>query len=324
MLVEGPLPDAAGPGSAAEARRIAGVSSVAAALDVVGDLWMLRILGRLFMNARSWSAISDGLAISPTTLSTRLRQLADARCVERGDSYELTERGRDLFPAMAVIDEWRLRWEDADGSLRSPWDHACGAPLRVRSVCRHCQAEVRMEDVRFTDTGAPPRTAPGPASRHFRNAQAPVAAQVPGERTASRILQVIGDRRAVRVHAALTRGNARFEELLSWTGLHPAILSDRLRKLQLLDFAHMRLYQESPDRYHYGSSIAGRDSYDVSHHLMQWADRWIFAPDEVPVVTTHKPCGHRLHADLVCTCCDGAVDITTVSVARPGEDPFMI
>jgi len=302
-------------------------SSVTEALDIVGDYWMLRLLGRFFVGASTWGDFSEGLGVSPTTLSKRLTQLVEAGCATKtsapgGAQYELTRKGLALFPTIASLDEWRLRWDNRDGTARSPWIHDCGAPLRCRSICACCEMDVRLGDVTHLVTEHA-REAPPARPRHFRNAQATVVSQDGPEGTPSRVLQVMGDRRASILVAALNRGLGRFDEILEFTGLHPAILSERLRKLQLLDLAHERLYQEAPDRYLYGLSDPARDIFDTTMQLLHWGDCWIFGVGHEPVEIVHNPCGKRLTALLRCAACHRDVDLLELTIATPKVEPLL-
>lgn len=294
-------------------------SSVLEALNVMGDHWMLRLLGRLFVGITSWSEITSSMNVSPSTLSKRLRQLTDSQCLEpksaRGQlaEYKLTERGKALFPILAAADEWRIRWDDPDGDAVSPWIHECGKPLRCRSSCNHCDKDVYITEVSYepgSDVGKP---GPLPAGRHFRNS---AAADGDHERRLSRLLQVLGDRRTSQLLAAFYLGYHRFDEFEEWTGMHPAIVADRLRKMQHLGMVHMRLYQERPDRYHYSLTAAGRDMYMSTLEMLNWGDKWIYGRGKEPLALTHKLCGKRLRPILKCIHCGNPVHYDSVRPAK--------
>jgi DNA-binding HxlR family transcriptional regulator len=88
---------------------------IARTLDLIGDRWTLLILRDMFMGA---SRYGEFLANSPglptKVLSGRLKFLIDNGFVERKlynefpprSEYELTERGRSLFPILKAIGEW--------------------------------------------------------------------------------------------------------------------------------------------------------------------------------------------------------------------------
>lgn len=291
-------------GEGASVRR----SSVLATFDIIGDRWMLLLLDELFSGVETWSELAERLQVSPSTLSKRLGQLTEAGCIEkhpgagRSAAYRLTDKGKALFPILAASDEWRLNWDNPDLTAAPRWVHRCGQPLRSRSVCGCCDLDLSIADVEYrAGPGAGP--AEGRSGRHFRNSQSGVADWKEGEERGSRYLQVMGDRRAAQLLAAFYQGCHRFDEFEAMTGLHPAIVSDRLRKFQLLGLAHTRLYQERPDRYVYSLSTPGRALYPITVQLMHWGDRWVFGPGREPLLLLHKPCGERLQGVVKCRHC---------------------
>lgn len=278
-------------------------SSVLATFDVIGDRWMLLLLDAMFAGVESWSELSSTLAVSPSTLSKRLTQLIDAGCAEKDASgvYRLTPRGVALFPISAASDEWRMAWDNPDKSLQPSWVHRCGQPLRSRSACGACDRDIVVSDVTFRP-GPGAGAAPPRVGRHFRNSRAGASDWHDGE-PSSRYLQVMGDRRAATLLAAFYQGAHKFDEFEEITKLHPAIVTDRLRKFQLLGLAHTRLYQERPDRYVYSLSVPGRALYPVTVQMMHWGDQWVFGPGREPLLLIHKPCGERLQGVVKCRHC---------------------
>ena len=300
-------------------------SSVLSTLDIIGDRWMLMLIEAMFAGVESWSDLVALLRVSPSTLSKRLGQLIEAGCAEktsaekRGGGYRLTEKGIAMFPIFAASDEWRLAWDNPGQTVQPMWIHKCGQPLRSRSVCGRCERDVTLEGVTYREgPGAGPGLAT--AGRRFRNSRSGADDVKDGEDKPSRFLQAMGDRRAAQLLAAFFMGCHRFDEFEMHTGLHPAILSDRLRKFQLLGLAHTRLYQERPDRYLYSLSAPARSIFTITAQMMHWGDRFIHAPGEEPLILTHKACGERLQAVVRCSCCAQPVQHADVTPARlPGN-----
>lgn len=299
-------------------------SSISDTLDVIGDIWMLRLLGAFFTGASSWSGLAERLNISPSTLSTRLKQFVAAGCAERSDAqgYVLSERGAELLPIILVADEWRLRWDNPDQTALSPWVHRCGRPLRCRSACRGCDENILLEQTIFV----PRHDLAGRKARKPRHFRSSTSAFQPanGVQTVSRVLLALGDRRASLMLAPLFRSRNRFDEIEAWTGLHPAIISERLRKLQLLELAHMRLYQEHPDRYLYALSVAGRDLFPSTLQMLHWGDKWFYGNTNEPVLLTHRSCGERLRGIVKCAHCETEVRSDHLELREPGAQPFLI
>lgn len=91
-----------------------------ALLDLLGRRWTLRVLWELRegpVGFRALQARCDGM--SPSVLSQRLGELAEAGIVAQGEAqeYALSERGEDLLRAFAPLNAWAAKWGD-DSSVR--------------------------------------------------------------------------------------------------------------------------------------------------------------------------------------------------------------
>jgi DNA-binding HxlR family transcriptional regulator len=87
---------------------------IMAALDLVGRRWALRILWELKSEPRKFVELQkDCNQLSPTLLSTRLRELSAAALVIRNaeGGYRLTEIGQDLLDCLAPLNTWAKTWE---------------------------------------------------------------------------------------------------------------------------------------------------------------------------------------------------------------------
>jgi len=94
---------------------------IMAVLDLLGRRWALRVLWELRSGAHTFRSLQLACEyVSPAVLNTRLRELRDARIVERSDAgYALTRLGSQLIENLAPLDAWSRRWER---SLVSPGD----------------------------------------------------------------------------------------------------------------------------------------------------------------------------------------------------------
>ena len=127
--------------------------SVGRALALVGERWTLLILREAFFGVRRFGELSRNLGIPKPTLSARLRTLVDAGLldrvpVEEHHEYRLTDRGRDLFPAIVAL----MKWGDAhlagpDGPPIVLRHHACGEIVDARLVCAHCAGGITAGSV---------------------------------------------------------------------------------------------------------------------------------------------------------------------------------
>jgi DNA-binding HxlR family transcriptional regulator len=83
-----------------------------AALDLLGRRWALRVLWELRVGPHKFRALQEACEdVSPAVLNTRLKELREARLVERTDGgYSLTSLGAQLGEALGPLDAWAKRW----------------------------------------------------------------------------------------------------------------------------------------------------------------------------------------------------------------------
>lgn len=94
-----------------------------AAVELIGRRWAGAILVSLLGGPLYYRELGVAVpGVSDRLLSQRLRELEAAglvqRCVHDGPparvSYELTDAGRDLEPAIGELHAWAQRWDAAD------------------------------------------------------------------------------------------------------------------------------------------------------------------------------------------------------------------
>jgi DNA-binding HxlR family transcriptional regulator len=130
--------------------------TLARAVSVIGDAWVLLILREAVYGIRRFEEMREDLGIPRTVLSERLNRLVGAGLLERvayrepgrrgRHEYELTERGRALLPALAALREWaeaHLPGGPSALTLR----HRCGGRLHARLVCERGHVVEDMNDV---------------------------------------------------------------------------------------------------------------------------------------------------------------------------------
>ncbi len=90
-----------------------------AALNVIGQKWVLRIIRSLGGRTQRFCELQDALGgANSATLSQRLKLLEDEGLVERRAisaippwvEYSLTDKGMDLRTVIGGIDRWAERW----------------------------------------------------------------------------------------------------------------------------------------------------------------------------------------------------------------------
>lgn len=133
------------------------------ALDVIGTRSAMTLVREAFYGARRFDVLARRAGVNETIASKRLKQLVDARLMERMSyrepgqrtrmEYVLTDRGRRLFPLLVALMEWGGESESEGGGVELV--HAgCGAPLQARVACAHghdvelAATEARVKDPR--------------------------------------------------------------------------------------------------------------------------------------------------------------------------------
>src|SRR3954451_14124788 len=114
------------------------VCSIARALEVVGERWSVLIVrNALFAGSTRFTDFQRSLGIAPNILKTRLDGFVEAGVMgrqqysEQPELYEylLTEKGRDLAPALIALTEWGDRWAAPDGPPILYRHAAFGSPV---------------------------------------------------------------------------------------------------------------------------------------------------------------------------------------------------
>jgi DNA-binding HxlR family transcriptional regulator len=133
--------------------------SIARSLEVVGERWTILILRDAFLGVRRFDAFERSLGVSRGILATRLARLCDDGLLERRRyqesperfEYRLTEKGRDLWPALHAFVNWGDRYEAENGPPRIFVHRGCGGEVTDRRLCAKCGAELTVRDVEWRD-----------------------------------------------------------------------------------------------------------------------------------------------------------------------------
>jgi len=123
---------------------------------VLGDCWSVLVLNAVFRGLENFDAIRKSLQISSNILSARLRTLLTLELLtqeqsvddRRKLSYQVTSKGRDVYPMIISLIQWGDRW--LAGSMGPPdllWHQTCGQILHPAVYCDHCGGHLRIDDV---------------------------------------------------------------------------------------------------------------------------------------------------------------------------------
>jgi DNA-binding HxlR family transcriptional regulator len=150
--------------------------SLARAVDVVGDPWALLVLREVLMGASTFTAFQRALGVARNILSDRLQRLVRHGVLRRAGSdarpsYELTDKGRALTPALVALMQWGDVWESGGKppvELRDAQGREI-APVVVRGARGRA---VAVKDLRFVaGPGADARTRARIATSHGAKAR---------------------------------------------------------------------------------------------------------------------------------------------------------
>lgn len=87
-------------------------SPIMAIFDLLGRRWAMGIVWNLSSGPTTFRALQNACeSISPSILNNRLKELREARLVERSlDGYQLTSRGHELFNLLQPFCAWSREW----------------------------------------------------------------------------------------------------------------------------------------------------------------------------------------------------------------------
>ena len=133
--------------------------SVAQCLEVVGEWWTLLIVRDAFLGVSRFDEFQERLGISRNVLNQRLTTLVEAGILEKvpysehppRHEYQLTAKGRDLWPVLAAMGQWGDKWAAPDGPPIKLIHEGCGKVTTIVSTCSRCGEPLTEGDVRPVD-----------------------------------------------------------------------------------------------------------------------------------------------------------------------------
>ncbi len=131
--------------------------SIASTLEVIGDRWTILILRDAFRGIRRFDHFHRDLGVARNLLADRLAKLvehgvlAKALYEERPPRYEyrLTDKGRDLSPALVALMRWGDQYQAGPAGPPIELIHAgCGNTLDQVFVCWQCDTTAQPGEIR--------------------------------------------------------------------------------------------------------------------------------------------------------------------------------
>ncbi|MCQ4118162.1 winged helix-turn-helix transcriptional regulator [Rhodococcus tibetensis] len=133
--------------------------SIGKAMDVVGTRSAILILREAYYGTTRFDDFAQRVGITEAVAAARLRELTAEGLFERQPykepgqrtryEYVLTEKGRDLLPAVLALMQWGDKYlQGSHGAPIGLRDDATGEPVRVE--VRSADREVPLSELRLT------------------------------------------------------------------------------------------------------------------------------------------------------------------------------
>jgi DNA-binding HxlR family transcriptional regulator len=122
--------------------------------------------------------------------------------------------------------------------------------------------------------------------------------------TVARSVDVIGDPWTMMIIKELFLGQRRFDDIQTYTGISPHLLSVRMKKLEKHGIVQRRAYRQRPERYEYLLTGKGIDLWTILIAFKDWSAKWGEWPTGEPLTIRHKACNHVTPLKVVCSYCN--------------------
>lgn len=132
-------------------------SSVARALQVIGDRWSFMIIREAFFRVRRFDDLQTRLGIAPNILTDRLGRLVADGVFKRVQyqtgpdrfEYRFTDKGKDLFGSMIAMLHWGDRWLSGGEPPLILTHTVCGKDFDPTVACDQCLTAVTATQMRY-------------------------------------------------------------------------------------------------------------------------------------------------------------------------------
>jgi DNA-binding HxlR family transcriptional regulator len=131
--------------------------SLARSLEVIGERWTLLIVRDAFYGARRFGDFVDHLRVPRSVLTKRLDKLVADGILARTApdargyaEYELTDKGRRLWPIVRHLMDWGDEFYAQGGPPRTFEHIADGGRVAADGRCERCGEPVDVEDLQVS------------------------------------------------------------------------------------------------------------------------------------------------------------------------------
>lgn len=125
-------------------------SSLATALDLLGDKWTLMIISGSIASVHRFNELEKSLGINRNLLASRLKRLIDAGVIEKvvyhekpkRYEYRITEIGLQLRPVIIGLVSWSEKHLTKEDTPISVVHKDCGGKVSVNIYCEKCEETI--------------------------------------------------------------------------------------------------------------------------------------------------------------------------------------
>lgn len=128
-------------------------SSLATALDLVGDRWTLMIMAGSLASVCRFNDLEKSLGINRNILKARLDRLVDNGLLKKIEyspnrfEYQITPIGQEMRPILVGLASWAERHITKDKTPITMTHAGCGGTVQVSIICDACDETVGNADV---------------------------------------------------------------------------------------------------------------------------------------------------------------------------------
>ncbi len=130
-------------------------SSIAKAVDLVGDRWSLMVLAGCFSGVCRFNQMESYLGINRNLLSSRLDKLVEMGLLERHlynenpqrYEYRLTEIAGELHPIIVGLAAWAERHYTKENAPFTIVHKGCEQRVEIVTHCKTCDVHVLNDEV---------------------------------------------------------------------------------------------------------------------------------------------------------------------------------
>ena len=304
-----------------------GANGIAMSYGLLADEWSLWIVHQALRGATHYTDWVHRGPIPGSALTSRLASLVEGGVLTKirysdrpvRHQYQLTARGRQVWPILIAMWAWERRWVESAGVDLPRMRHTtCGAFFEPLLTCTACDGDAVWSSL----SGGP-----GPSGSWARNMpQSARRQRSRGDKRPDEVvdetMQLIGNPWSMSILGAILQGMTRFSDIQRNLSASPTVVADRLRVFSELGVVAQVPSPDRADRMEYRLTDKGRAFLPVALLMIEWGQRWFLAPEGPALLLTHTTCGADLQSRLTCSECREPLRGATIETVQSGRAPL--